>query len=99
MDRKTEKKKFCPDFRSYSAWGRKFQKNSKKNQKIKKSLSGIIFSQNGWRSAEKEREKNLVPNSVHTWPGEENSQKKNRKKNQKIKKSLSGISFNQNRRR
>ena len=31
----------------------KSEKNSKKIEKIKKSLSGIIFSQNGMRQAEK----------------------------------------------
>ena len=71
------------------------KKNSKKNQKIKKSLSGISFSQNGSRLAEKERKKNFVPIFVHTRPGEENSEK-NSKKIQKIKKLLSGIIFSQN---
>ena len=33
------------------------EKNSKKIQEIKKILSGIIFSQNGMRYAEKERKK------------------------------------------
>ena len=37
----------------------------------------------------------LVPISIHTQPGEENSEK-NSKKIQKIKKPLSGIIFNQN---
>ena len=37
----------------------------------------------------------LVPNSVHTRPGQENS-KKNSKKFQKIKKPLSNIIFSQN---
>ena len=49
-----------------------FEKNIKKIQKIKKPLSGIIFSQNGMRQAEKETNKNLDPNSVHTRPGQEN---------------------------
>ena len=43
----------------------------------------------------KRKKKILVPNSVQTWPGEENSEK-NRKKFQKIKKPLSGIIFGQN---
>ena len=47
------------------------------------------------RQAEKEKKKNLVPNSVHTRPGQENS-KKNNKKIQKIIKPLPGLSFNQN---
>ena len=42
------------------------------------------------RLAEKMKKKNLVPNSVHTQLGQENS-KKNSKKIQKIKKLNSGI--------
>ena len=38
-----------------------YEKNSKKNQKIKKPLSGIIFTQNGMRLAEKERKKKFSP--------------------------------------
>ena len=45
-----------------------------------------------WRKREK---KILDPNSVHTRPGQENSEK-NRKKNQKIKKPIFGIIFSQN---
>ena len=47
------------------------------------------------RLAKKEKRKILVPNSVHTRSGKENS-KKNRKKNEKIKKPLPGIIFSQN---
>ena len=47
------------------------------------------------RQAEKEKKKILVPNSVHTRPGQENS-KKNSKKIQKIIKPVPGLSFNQN---
>ena len=43
----------------------------------------------------KRKKKNFVPNSIHTWPGEENSEK-NSKKIQKIEKPLSGIIFSQN---
>ena len=46
------------------------------------------------RKTEKEN-KILVPNSVHTRPGQENSEK-NSKKIQKIIKPLLGISFIQN---
>ena len=46
------------------------------------------------RQAEKEK-KNLLPNSVHTRPGIENS-KENSKKVQKIKKLNSGIISIQN---
>ena len=45
--------------------------------------------------AEKEKKKNLVPNSIHTRPGQENSEK-NSKKIQKIKKPLSSIIFSEN---
>ena len=46
------------------------------------------------RDAEKEKKKSLVPNSVHTRPGQKNS-KKNSKKIQKIKKPLSDVIFSQ----
>ena len=49
------------------------KKKSKKIQKIKKVNSGIISTQNGLREAEKEKKKNLVPNFVHTRPGQKNS--------------------------
>ena len=42
-------KNFTPESRSNSTQTRKFQKNSKKIEKIKKALSDIIFSQNGMR--------------------------------------------------
>ena len=45
--------------------------------------------------AEKERKKNLFANSIHTRPGQENSEK-NSKKIQKIKKPLSSIISRQN---
>ena len=63
------------------------KKNSKKIQKIKKQLSGIIFSQNGMRQDEigRERDKRILdPNSAPTRPGGANSEKKNSKKIQKI---------------
>ena len=40
---------------------------------------------------DKKKKKNLVPNSVHTRPGQENSEKKNSQKIQKIKKPFFGI--------
>ena len=47
------------------------------------------------RLAEKEKKKILVPNSVHTRPGQENSEK-NSKKIEQIVKPLPGIIFSQN---
>ena len=61
---------------------------------MKKSLSGIIFSQKGMRYTEKERKIFFFPNSVHTRLVQENSEK-NSKKSQKIKIPLSGIIFSQ----
>ena len=58
------------------------KKNSKKIQKIKKQLSCVIFSQNGKRQdvIGQEREKRILdPNSAHTRPGGENSDKKQQK--------------------
>ena len=76
LDRPRKREKnFSPEFCSYPTPARKLKKNSKKNQKIKKSLSGIIFSQNGSRLAEKEKKKIFVSIFVPTWPGEENSEK------------------------
>ena len=43
----------------------------------------------GMRQAKKVKKKNLIPNSVHTRPGQENSQKNN-KKSLKIIKPLPG---------
>ena len=72
-----------------------YEKNSKRIQKVKKPLSGIIFSQNGMRLAEKEKKKILVPNSVHSRPGHENSVRNRKKRNQNIKKPHSDIIFSQ----
>ena len=71
------------------------KKNSKNIQKIKKRLSGIIFSQNGMRSVEKERKKFCarIPFILNT--GKKIS-KKIVKTFKKLKKRLSGIIFNQN---
>ena len=70
--------------------GEKIQeKKCKKIQKIKKQLPGVSFSENGIRQDEtgQEREKRILdPNSAHTRPGGENSEK-NSKKIQKFKKT------------
>ena len=42
-------------FRSYTTRNRKFQKNSKKIQKVKKHHYGFFISQNRFKNAEKER--------------------------------------------
>ena len=60
--------------------GKKIPKKiSKKLKKLKKPLSDIIFFQNGMRQAEKEKKKILLPNSVRTRLGLENSEKNDKK--------------------
>ena len=51
----SEKIKIIVSFRPYQTHNRKFQKNSKKIQKIKKFLLGFISRQNWLEKAEKER--------------------------------------------
>ena len=78
--------------------GENSKRQCKKIQKIKKQLSGVIFSQNGMRLDEigRGRDKRILdPNSGHTRPGEK-IPKKNSKKILKIKKQLSGVIFSQN---
>ena len=49
-----KKKKLVPFQFTLDPGNKNSEKNSKKIQKIKKPLSGIFFSQNGMRLAEKE---------------------------------------------
>ena len=74
-------------FRPYPTRNRKFQKNSKKIQKIKKFLYGFISSQNRMEKAEKEREQKLSFRFVLTRRVTENS-KKIAKKFKKLKNSF-----------
>ena len=54
--RKRENENYCPvPFRSNSTRKTKFQKNSKKIQKIKKHLKGFISRQNKLEKAEKKK--------------------------------------------
>ena len=71
-------------FNPNSAHARPGRENSekkiqKKIKKLKKQLSGVIFSENGMRQDEigRERDKRILdPNSAHTRRGGENSEKK-----------------------
>ena len=92
---RNREKNFTAEFRSYSIETRKFQKNSKKIEKIEKPLSDIIFWQNGVEIGRERGKKILLPNSVPTRPGQENSET-NSKKIEKIKKPLPDIIFCQN---
>ena len=81
-----EKKKFYFRILFKPDSGKKIPKKiAKKLEKLKKPHSDINFSQNGMRQIDREREKkNLLPNSVHTRPRQENS-KKIAKKLKKLK--------------
>ena len=81
---KKEKKILLPNSVPTRPGHENSEKNSKKIEKIKKSLSGIIFSQNGDEIGRKSKKKILVPNCVHTQPGQGNSEK-NREKFKKLK--------------
>ena len=61
-----KKKKIIVPFRSYSTGNRKFQKNNKKIQKIKKSQFGLILRKNSSEKAEKERKQKLSFRSIPT---------------------------------
>ena len=86
---KEKKIKSTVSFRPYPTRNRKFQKNSKKIQKIKKFLYGFISSQNRMEKAENERKQNY--RFVCPYPTRNRKFKKNSKKIQKIKKHLYGF--------
>ena len=91
-------KNFSPEFRSYPTPTRKFRKEiAKKFKKLGNLFPALFLAKREEISRESEK-KILVPNSVHTQPGQENSEK-NSKKIQKIKKPLSENIFIENRMR
>ena len=74
--------------------GKKIPKKIVKEfKKLQNPFPALFLAKPEEIGREKEK-KILVPNSVHTQPGQENSEK-NSKKIQKIKKPLSGIIFRQ----
>ena len=79
--RKRKKKKFSSEFRSHLTSARKLRK---KIQKIEKTPFRHYFSPERDKIGRERKKKILVPNSVHTRPGQENSEK-NRKKIKKLK--------------
>ena len=64
--REIEKIKIIGPFRSYTTRNRKFQKNRKKIQKIKKYHYGFLSSRNRFEKAEKEKKYKLSVRSVPT---------------------------------
>ena len=82
-------------FRPYPTRNRKFQKNSKIIQKIKKFLYWFITRQNRMEKAEKDRKKTIA--SFRPYPNRNRKFQKNNEKIQKIKKFLYGFISSQNR--
>ena len=90
-----EKKKFYSRIPFILDPGKKIPKNiAKKFEKLKNLFLALFLAKRHEIGRETEK-KNLVPNFVHTRPGQENSEK-NSKKTQKIKKPLSSSIFGQN---
>ena len=69
------------------------KKIEKKFKKLKNLFAALFLAKTGW-DRRKKRKKILVPNSVHTQHGEENSEK-NSTKILNNKKPLSAIIFSQ----
>ena len=93
---KEKKKYFSLEFRSYLARGRKFRKKiATKFNKLKNPFPALFLAKTGRDRPRKREKKILVPISIHTQHGQENSEKNSNK----IKKPLSGIIFSQNRMR
>ena len=90
--RKRGKKKKIIPTSSYTTRNRKFQKKSKKIQKIRKHCYGFFSSQNTLGKAEKERKKKIVPMS--SYPTCNREFQKNSKK---FKKHYCGFFSSQNR--
>ena len=65
--RERGKKILVPNYVHIQPGQENSEKNRKRNQKIKKPLSGIIFSQTGLDRPRMRK----VPNSDHTRPGQE----------------------------
>ena len=77
-----EKIKIIATFRSFPTGKRKFQKITKKIEKIEKNRYGFIPSQNRWENAEKEKIKIITP--FRSFPTGKRKFQKNSKKIQKI---------------
>ena len=62
--------------------------------KLENLIPALFLAKTGWDRPRKRKKKKWVPNSIHTRPRQENSEK-NWKKIQKIKKPHSSIIFSQ----
>ena len=92
-DRLSQREKnLSPEFCTYPTRARKFQKKLQKNSKNEKSSFRHYFYPRGVEGGREREKKVIVPNSVYTRPGQENSEQNCKK----IKKSPSSIIFSKN---
>ena len=68
--------------------GKKIPKKIAKQFKKSKNLIPALFQSNKGRERPRKIEKNFVPNSVHTRPGEENSEKNSKRIEKNYKTSF-----------
>ena len=93
---KKERKKFQSRIPFVLDPGKKIPiKMAKQFKKSKNLIPALFLSNKGRERPRKRKKKKFAPNSVHTRPVEENSEK-NSKKIEKIKKPLSSIIYSQN---
>ena len=90
-----QKKKVIIPIHSKPAQNREFQKNNKKNQKIKKHHYGFIRSKKGTGQAKSDTKKKVII-SIHSNPTRNREFQKNSKEMQKIKKQHCGFISSQN---
>ena len=90
-----QKKKVIIPIHSKPAQNREFQKNNKKNQKIKKHHYGFIRSKKGTGQAKSDTKKKLSFRSIPTRPEIGNS-KKIAKKCKKLRNIMNGFISRQN---
>ena len=87
IGRERDKRILVPNSAHTRPGGANYKKKSKKIQKIREQLFGIIFSQIGLRQAEKERKQFQTPIPLILDPGEK-IPKKNIKKFKKLKNNF-----------
>ena len=89
-----KKIKIIVSFRSYTTRNRKFQKNSKKIQKVKNIIMASFQEKIGWKTQGKRENKNCRFDLFHSYP---TRNKKIQKNSKKIQQYHFGIISSQNR--
>ena len=93
--RKRKNKNYCfVPFRSYTTRNRKFQKNSKKIQKVKNTIMASFQDKIGWKTQGKRENKNCRFDLFRSYP---TRNKKFQKNSKKIQQYHFGIISSQNR--